>query len=111
MKKEIACDLTVFSKEEKTTHENKSLSILKNARKVTELTDGYSFYHDYSDEVLISIAQWMIDESKCCPFFTFEVALEPIEQGYEISLRLKGSKEVKQFLKSNFQQQFGIKIP
>ena len=109
MNKDIACDLTVFPSEKRNSHEEESLSIVKNAKRINELKDGYSFYHDYSDETFTSIAKWITGESKCCPFFTFELALEPIEKSYEIALRLRGSKEIKQFLKSGFQER-GIKL-
>jgi hypothetical protein len=109
MNKDIACDLTVFSSEKRISHEEQSLSLIKNSRKIIELKDGYSFYHDYSDETFTSIARWITGERKCCPFFTFELALEPAEKGYEIALRLRGSEEIKQFLKSGFQGR-GIKI-
>lgn len=109
MNKDIACDLTVFPSEKRISHEEQSLSIVRNAKRIVELTDGYSFYHDYSDEAFTSIAKWATGESKCCPFFTFELALEPREKGYEIALRLRGSQEIKQFLKSGFKER-GIKV-
>src|SRR5688500_7339048 len=109
MNRDIACDLTVFSSEKRISHGEQSLRIVKNSKKIIELEDGYSFYHDYSDEAFISIAEWITGERKCCPFFTFELALEPIKEGYEIALRLRGSKEIKQFLRSGFQER-GIKV-
>ena len=109
MNRNISCDLTVFTSDERANHETKSLSILMNAGRIQELSDGYSFYHDYSEETFISIAKWITGESKCCPFFTFELALESLEKGYEIALRLRGSKDIKQFLTSEFQRN-GIKI-
>jgi len=109
MNKNIGCDLTVFSSEERTNHEMKSLEVITKSKRITELTDGYSFYHDYSEETFTSIAKWIAGESKCCPFFTFELALEPLEKGYEIAVRLRGSKEIKQFLTVEFQQT-GIKL-
>jgi len=104
MNKDIACDLTVFPPEKRNSHEEQSLSIIKNAKRIVELPDGYAFYHDYSDEGFISIARWATGESKCCPFFTFELALEPTDKGYAIALRLRGSKEIKEFLKSGLQE-------
>lgn len=105
----IACDLTVFPSENRKSHEEQSLDIIKKAKRINELNDGYSFYHDYSDETFTSIAKWITGEHKCCPFFTFELVLEPNEKGYEIALRLRGSKEIKQFLTSGFQER-GVKL-
>ena len=109
MNKDIACDLTVFPSEKRNSHEEQSLSIVKTSKKIVELKDGYSFHHDYSDEAFTSIAKWITGESKCCPFFTFELALEPTDKGYEIALRLRGSNEIKEFLKSGFKER-GIKV-
>jgi hypothetical protein len=103
MEKLIACDLSVFTHEERTQHEKKSSDLIHNAVKVKALKDGFAFYHDYSPEQFLAIATWIMDESKCCPFFTFELVLEPTEQGYELCLNLKGSQAIKHFLKSNFE--------
>jgi hypothetical protein len=109
MKDTIACDLKVFEKQKRALHENQSLTILRAATRSTELTDGYAFYYAYSSETFVSMARWITNESRCCPFFTFELVLEPIEAGYTICLRLRGSLEIKEFLKTGFLKQ-GIEI-
>lgn len=109
MEKSIACGLTVFKSEERANHEKKSIDIFMKAGRIAELKDGYSFYHDYSDDTFNLLSQRIISESKCCPFLTFELALEPIDRGYEISLRLRGGKEIKRFLKTELQAR-GIKV-
>src|SRR5687767_12202183 len=99
----IACDLTAFSTpEEKARHENQSSSLITGAAKIVELEDGYSIYHPYSEETFLSFAKWITVEHKCCPFFTFELVLEPRKEAYEICLRLRGSDEIKKFISLTF---------
>lgn len=104
MEKSIACDLTVFSTDERTRHVTTSLDLTAKAKRISALDDGYAFFHDYADETFVSIARWATNESKCCPFFTFELILVPADTGREIILRLRGSKEAKQLLKTGLEQ-------
>ena len=41
-----------------------------------ELTDGYAFRSKSEDVGLSDSSAWILYESRCCPFFTFEVELE-----------------------------------
>lgn len=104
----IACDLSVFSEEERNDHELNSINILKSATKVEELKDGYAFAHPYSAKTFMSIAQWVITENKCCPFFVFEIAIEPLTEGHEIWLRLRGNRAIKEFLYAK-REELGLK--
>jgi hypothetical protein len=104
MEKSIACDLTVFSAEERTLHITTSNDLTSKAKRISELEDGYAFLHDYADETFVAIARWATNESKCCPFFTFELVLQPTNNGREIILRLRGNKEAKQLLKTGLEQ-------
>lgn len=101
MQKNIACDLTVFSSKERLTHETTSIEIFKSSIERQELEDGYSFKYEYSIERFQLIANWITQESRCCPFFTFQLALEPAANKFEIWLTLKGGEQIKKFLKEN----------
>ena len=46
------------------------------------------------------VAEWVADERKCCPFFTFEIWVEG-ETG-ALRLSLKGREGVKPFIKMEF---------
>jgi hypothetical protein len=105
----IVCDLTVFSPEERKHHEEVSIQITKQAKRIVELEDGFEFHHDYSEEKFVGIAQWITGENKCCPFFTFELVIEPFNTGREIIVRLRGSKEIKRGLKGDLEK-FGLHI-
>jgi hypothetical protein len=105
----IVCDLSVFSSEEKKRHEEESMELFRKAKRVIELTDGFAFHHDYTDEKFLALANWTTDENRCCPFFTFELVIEPFASGREIIVRLKGSDQIKQGLKAGLDK-LGIEL-
>ena len=65
-----------------------------------ELSDGYSFKIDPKQVSLAEVAEWVLAERKCCPFFTFEIGVEG-ESG-ALTLRLKGREGVKAFIRMEF---------
>ena len=73
--------------------------LFANATEVKELADGVAAYrfegfNSWAQRILAFIAV----EKECCPFFTFELALEPNDG--PVWLRLRGSAEVKQLVTS-----------
>ena len=61
-----------------------------------ELPDGYELRYPGSDEWIGRLTEFIVNERACCPFFTFELVVEP-NQG-PIWLRLRGPGEVKAFI-------------
>ena len=103
MKKPIACDLSVFPGPERIDHQNQSSALVRHAVRLTEAKDGFTFFHSYTSDKFVSFAKWITAESKCCPFLHFELALQPIDDGYEIAITLRGDEQIKDFLRSEFQ--------
>ena len=91
----MVCDLSVFTPEERKNHIDESTELFTNAKRVIEIKNGYAFHFDYSDAKFLAIARWMKDDNKCCPFLTFEVAIEPFTSGKEVILRITGNDEMK----------------
>lgn len=91
----IVCDLSVFTPDERKYHEMSSMEMMKHAKRILELEDGFAFHHNYTEFVFVEIAKWMTRENKCCPFFTFELVMEPFASGREIIIRLRGKKRDK----------------
>ena len=95
------CNVKAFSKEERIQY-NELIAKLKTARTGTqELPDGYLFRLDPKRVSLAEVAEWVADERKCCPFFTFEISVEG-ETG-ALTLSLKGREGVKPFIRMEFQ--------
>ena len=69
-------------------------------QEVRELPDGYAFRFAPEPAMLKDLAEWIVYERLCCPFFDFEIAVE--REGGPLWLRLKGRPGVKQFIRSEF---------
>ena len=65
-----------------------------------ELPDGYAFRFPAETGWLVSLATFIAEERRCCPFFTFELVCEPGEG--PIWLRLRGREGVKEFIAQQF---------
>ena len=63
----------------------------------TELPDGYAFRLSRDTISLAQLAEWATLESKCCPFFDFQLELGPQPDG-PLWLRLCGGQGVNEFI-------------
>lgn len=68
----IACDLTVFSISERIKHIALAKSLFGKVRQVIEHDDGFTFIFEQSPLLEMKIAEWVSNEKRCCPFFSFE---------------------------------------
>jgi hypothetical protein len=94
------CNVKAFTEEERVKY-NELTAKLKTARTGTrELPDGYSFELDPKQVSLAEVAEWVADETKCCPFFTFEIGVAG-ETG-ALTLSLKGREGIKPFIRMEF---------
>jgi hypothetical protein len=74
---------------------------LRQKTRVIERAKGYEFQYRPTDVSLAELADWAVAESKCCPFFDFQIALEG--GGKQLCLRLTGQEGVKAFIGTEFQ--------
>jgi hypothetical protein len=65
-----------------------------------ELPDGYAFRISGEKRWLAVVADLIIAERECCPFFTFQLTVEP-KMG-ELTLRMTGPDGTKEFLRFIF---------
>ena len=90
----LAC--TLHGREFAERKEAISRDLFTHAIEVKELADGYAYrfagFDPWAERVLAFIAV----ERECCPFFTFELVVEPNEGA--IWLQLRGSAEIKEFV-------------
>lgn len=73
------------------------------AQEVRELADGYSIRFSSESSVVQELAEFIVYERLCCPFFDFELVVE--REGGPAWLRLRGREGVKEFIRL----EFGIK--
>ena|ERR1700747_288816 len=95
------CNITALSPVERANHK-KLTDKLADARKhIIETEQGYEFQFSPSRVLLAELADWVANESKCCPFFDFQVSLQ--REGSLLCLRLTGDEGIKAFIRAEFQ--------
>lgn len=96
----LFCNTKTLTAEQWAHHKQLSEKLMA-ARKATVETDrGYDFQFGPQDATLADLADWVVAESKCCPFFDFHIDFE--NEGKLICLRLTGEEGVKQFMRAEF---------
>jgi len=94
----LACNPLALSPEERDRHFNQLGPALRSLKKsVRELDNGYEFEFPGDRATLQLLAEWVIQERGCCPFFEITLRLEP-EPG-AAWLRLTGRNGAKAILK------------
>ena len=94
------CNIKALTPEERAHHKQLSDKLTAARKAVVETEKGYEFQFSPQDVTIAELADWVVAESKCCPFFDFHIDLE--NQGKLICLRLTGEEGIKQFIRSEF---------
>ena len=94
------CNTKALTAEERAHHKQLSEKLWAARKATVETEKGYEFQFGPQDVTLVELADWIANESKCCPFFDFHIDLE--NEGKLICLRLTGEEGVKQFIRAEF---------
>ncbi len=94
----FACNMLAMSKAERAQHGVLSRQLIAAVREQRELADGYALR--LPPEHWLPAARWAALESKCCPFFAFELASST--NGGPLWLRITGPAGAKAFMKQEF---------
>jgi hypothetical protein len=94
------CDLKALTPEERDHHHQLTLKLNAAKLETRELPDGYAFRLQSTAITLADLAAWIAAESKCCPFFDFEIELQ--RDNGPLWLKLRGSDGVKPFMQHEF---------
>jgi hypothetical protein len=94
----IACDLSALTQRERTMRAELAARIRSLATQLVELEDGYALRLASEPEVARHALEWILLESRCCPFLRMELAVEA--EGGPVWVRLGGAAGVKEFLKA-----------
>ena len=93
----FACDMNALSAEQRQRH-GELLGKLNAAQKeVRELPDGYSIRFEAVTQLFQELAEFVVYERLCCPFFDLELALE--RENGPLWLRMRGRTGVKEFIR------------
>lgn len=90
----LACDTTALTAEQRKRHQAVTRRLLEHATR-TELPGGYIFTISRQQISVAELAEWVADESRCCPAVDFHVELPAFGP---LTLRLDGGPDVKEFL-------------
>jgi hypothetical protein len=94
------CNIQALSAAERSEHSALTKKLLASRKNTLETQTGYSFEFGAADLSLAEVAQFVAAESKCCPFFNFQIDVE--REGSELRLRLSGDEEAKPFMRAEF---------
>jgi hypothetical protein len=94
----FACDRLALTPEIRKRHFDVVGPKLRSLRTgVRELPDGYEFAFSSDQATFDLLAEWVIQERLCCPFFDIGIRLE--SEGGPLWLRLTGRPGTKDFIK------------
>jgi hypothetical protein len=79
---------------QRTRHEAVTRRLLQHGTR-KDLEDGYLFSIDRAQMSVAELAEWVADESRCCPAVDFHVELPAFGP---LTLRLDGGADVKAFI-------------
>jgi hypothetical protein len=96
----IACqrDRGAFTPEEESHHRELLEKIKQSVQEVEELTDGYAFRFPSEADRILTLAEFITLERRCCSFFNFGLEVERGDG--PLWLRLTGGEGTKQFLRA-----------
>jgi hypothetical protein len=95
----FACDRLALSPAERKRHfEEVGPALFRRKTGVRELPDGYALQFPAELATLHLLAEWSLQERRCCPFLEIDLQLE--REGGPLWLRLTGRKGTKQFLEA-----------
>lgn len=94
----LACNMTAISPQDRKSHTDSIRKLFQSVTDITEVPDGYAFHLPTGNEVLFTAAEFIAKETLCCPFFRFELHIEPA--GSAQRLHLTGPSGVKPFIQA-----------
>jgi hypothetical protein len=94
------CNVKALSPIERARHKALTEKLLAAKNETIETEKGYEFQYSPDKVSIAEVGEWVVLESKCCPFFDFHIDLE--NRGKLVCLRLTGSEGIKAFIRSEF---------
>ncbi|HET8921602.1 MAG TPA: hypothetical protein VFN26_01250 [Candidatus Acidoferrum sp.] len=94
------CNIKALTPAERARHKELGDKLRAAQKAVVEFEKGYEFQYSPKNVSIFELAEWVVAESKCCPFFDFHIDLE--ETGNLLCLRLTGEEGIKAFIRTEF---------
>src|SRR5260370_8380309 len=94
------CNIKALTPEQRARHKQLSEKLMAAKKEIVETERAYEFQFSPGDVSLSELAEWVVAESKCCPFFDFHIDLEP--KGKLVCFPFPGEKVFNALLLSQF---------
>jgi hypothetical protein len=94
------CNSKALNSRERARHKELTEKLMSSRTKTVETEKGYEFQYSPAKVSVAEVAEWVVMESICCPFFDFHIDLE--NAGQLVCLRLTGREGIKAFIRSEF---------
>jgi hypothetical protein len=94
------CNWKALSAEERQSHHALTVKLEAARVETKEFPDGYALRFKGGAASPADLAQWISNESKCCPFFDFTIELQ--RDGGPLWLQLTGKDGIKPFIRMEF---------
>jgi len=82
----IACDLNVFDSAEREEHATQLRRLLSSAESIESRGNQRCLRFPYDRALFVDVATWVADESRCCPFFGFNLRLDPSARSFQLEI-------------------------
>ncbi|MBK8135583.1 MAG: hypothetical protein IPK52_07070 [Chloroflexi bacterium] len=92
----FACDISALTPDQREHHGVTSKALFAGIQEVRETSNGYAFRVSSESATLTKLADFITFERLCCPFFAFNVEVEP--QSGPVWIGLSGDEGVKAFI-------------
>ena len=96
----FACNMLALDVEQRKGHEVLVHSLRDWQLEIRELPNGYAFQFSNDAKMIHNLAEFIVNERLCCPFFDFELKLE--RENGPLWLGITGREGVKPFILMEF---------
>lgn len=96
----FACNMLALDATARKRHGEVTKQLRAATKEERELPDGYAFRFASEQSTILLVSEFIARERLCCPFFKFEMVVEP-EDG-PLWMRLHGDEGVKDFIRLEF---------
>jgi hypothetical protein len=94
------CNIKALNPTERAHQKQLTDKLIAARKEIVESEHGYEFQFNPHTVSIGELADWVVAESRCCPFFDFHIDLE--REGSLLCLRLTGADGIKAFIRSEF---------
>jgi hypothetical protein len=95
------CNINALTPAERAHHKQLTEKLIASRNAIVETEKGYEFQFSPEAISVADLADWVVTEEKCCPFFYFHIDLE--KEGTLVCLGLTGQPGIKDVIRAEFQ--------